>query len=302
MTETSRSATHPAVSPLRVAAVQSDPRVGLGNKANNVAATIEQIEECAGHGARLIVLPELATTGYSFDTREEAYAHAEPVPDGPTCAKWAELAARLDVYIVAGIAESDGVHLYDSAVLIGPEGFIGAYRKSHLWNREKLIFTPGSSYPVFETRIGRIGLLICWDIWFPEVARILTAQGADLICSVNNWVWTPPPLFDEAGNCMAGYLTMGASHVNSVPIVAANRVGEERGGRFLGCSLITGVNGWPIAGIADAEKEEVLYADLDVVASRSAVVWSELNDLPRDRRVDLYDPLLGYTGGTPAVR
>ncbi|MFJ8933567.1 nitrilase family protein [Streptomyces sp. NPDC102364] len=302
MTDTTRSSARPAASPLRVAAVQSDPQVGVENKEANVAATMRQIRQAAAEGARLVVLPELASTGYSFDTREEAYAHAEPVPDGPTCTRWAELASELDTYIVAGIAESDGVRLYDTAVLIGPEGFIGKYRKTHLWNREKLIFTPGSEYPVFETRIGRIGLLICWDIWFPEVARILTAQGADLICSVNNWVWTPPPLFDDAGNCMASYLTMGASHVNGVPIVAANRVGEERGGKFLGCSLITGVNGWALAGTADAEKPETLHADLDVVASRSAVVWSDLNDLPRDRRTDLYDPLLGYTGGRPAVR
>ncbi|MCX5535236.1 nitrilase family protein [Streptomyces sp. NBC_00006] len=302
MTDTAHSGPRPATSPLRVAAVQSDPQVGLENKEINVVATLDQIRRAAADGARLVVLPELASTGYSFDTRQEAYAHAETVPDGPTCTRWAELARELDVYIVAGIAEEEGVRLYDTAVLIGPEGFIGKYRKTHLWNREKLIFTPGSDYPVFETRIGRIGLLICWDIWFPEVARILTAQGADLICSVNNWVWTPPPLFDEAGNCMASYLTMSASHVNGVPIVAANRVGEERGGKFLGCSLITGVNGWPTAGTADAEKEETLYADLDVVATRSAVVWSDLNDLPRDRRTDLYDPLLGYTGGRPAVR
>lgn len=296
-----RSATHPPVSVVRVAAVQSDPQVGLENKEANLVGTLEKIRECAAEGAQLIVLPELASTGYSFDTRDEAYAHAERVPDGPTCQAWIELAAELGVHLVAGIAESDGVLLHDTAVLIGPDGFIGKYRKTHLWNREKLIFTPGDSYPVFETRLGRIGLLVCWDIWFPEVPRILAAQGADLICSVNNWVWTPPPLFDEAGNCMASYLTMASSHVNGVPIVAANRVGSERGGKFLGCSLITGVNGWPIGGIADAEKEAVLYADLDVVASRSAVVWSELNDLPRDRRTDLYDDLLGYAG-TPVVR
>lgn len=298
---TPRSSTAPATSAVTVAAVQSDPQVGLENKQENVAATLRQIAEAAGNGARLIVLPELASTGYSFDTRDEAFAHAEPVPEGPTCSEWIRAAAEHDVYIVAGIAESEGVKLYDTAVLIGPEGYIGRYRKTHLWNREKLIFTPGSEYPVFETRIGRIGLLVCWDIWFPEVARILTAQGADVICSVNNWVWTPPPLFDDAGNCMASYLTMGASHANSVPIVAADRVGEERGGKFLGCSLITGVNGWPIDGIADAEAETIKYAELDLVASRSAVVWGPLNDLPRDRRTDLYDELLGYDG-TPTVR
>lgn len=298
---TPRSSATPATSAVTVAAVQSDPQVGLENKNANVGATLCQIAEAAGNGARLVVLPELASTGYSFDTREEAYAHAESVPDGPTCAAWIQAAAEHDIYIVAGIAESEGVKLYDTAVLIGPEGYIGRYRKTHLWNREKLIFTPGSEYPVFDTRIGRIGLLVCWDIWFPEVARILTAQGADVICSVNNWVWTPPPLFDDAGNCMASYLTMGASHANSVPIVAADRVGQERGGKFLGCSLITGVNGWPIDGIADAEAETIKYADLDIVASRSAVVWGALNDLPRDRRTDLYDQLLGYNG-TPVVR
>lgn len=286
----------PPVSGITAAAVQFDPQVGLENKAGNVAATLRLVNEAADGGARLIVLPELANTGYTFLDRDEAYAHAESVPDGPTCQAWIEVARERDVYLVAGITEVDGVRLYDTAVLIGPEGYVGRYRKTHLWNREKLIFTPGDEYPVFETRIGRIGLLVCWDIWFPEVPRILTAQGADVICSVNNWVWTPPPLFDEAGNCMASYLTMSASHVNSVPIVAADRVGEERGGKFLGCSLITGVNGWPMGGIADAEEPTILYGDIDVVASRSALVWSDLNDLARDRRTDTYDVLLGYPG------
>lgn len=297
-----RSSTNPAVSEIKVAAVQFDMQVGLENKEKNVAATVGHIDDAAGAGARLIVLPELANTGYSFDTKEEAYAHAESVPDGPTCRVWIEAARRNDVYVVAGIAEVDGVHLYDTAVLIGPEGYIGRYRKTHLWNREKLIFTTGEEYPVFDTRIGRIGLLICWDIWFPEVARILAAQGADVICSVNNWVWTPPPLFDAAGNCMASYLTMSASHTNNIPIIAADRVGEERGGKFLGCSLITGTNGWPIGDIADAEAPAVLFADIDIVASRSALIWNDLNDLARDRRTDLYDPLLGYTTGKPLAR
>ena len=75
------------------------------------------------------------------------------------------------------------------------------YRKAHLWNLEKLWFSPGNlGFPVFETPIGRIGLMICWDVWFPEVPRLLSLQGADIICSLNNWVWTPPPLFDETGN------------------------------------------------------------------------------------------------------
>jgi predicted amidohydrolase len=287
-----------STSPVTAAAVQFDPQVGLENKDGNLKRTLELSKEAADRGATLIVLPELASTGYAFATREEAYAHAEPVPSGPTTQAWIGFARDRGVYLVAGIAESDGVQLFDTAVLIGPEGLIGKYRKTHLWNREKLIFTAGDlGFPVFDTRIGRIGLLICWDIWFPEAARLLAVQGADVICSVNNWVWTPPPLFDEAGKCMASYLTMTASHVNNVAFVAADRVGEERGGKFLGCSLITGTNGWPIGKVAPAEDETILYGDLDVVAARSALIWNDLNDLARDRRTDLYDPLLGYRRG-----
>lgn len=285
------------MSPVKAAAVQFDMQVGLENKEGNVARTLELINQAADNGANLIVLPELCSTGYSFESREEAYAHAEPVPAGPTCDAWADLARQRGLYLVAGIAERADNALYDTAVLIGPEGYIGRYRKTHLWNREKLVFEPGDEgYPVFPTPIGRIGLLVCWDIWFPEVARILVASGADVICSVNDWVWTPPPLFDETGKAMASYLTMASSHQNSVHIIAADRVGEERGAKFLGCSLITALNGWPIGKVASPTEEDILYADLDIVAGRSAVIWNELNDLPRDRRTDLYDVLLGYDG------
>ncbi|NIH88203.1 nitrilase family protein [Amycolatopsis granulosa] len=286
-----------STSTIIAAAVQCDPQVGLENKDKNLARTLELIGAAADRGANLVVLPELVNTGYSFTTREEAYAHAEELT-GPTVQAWTELARDRGLHVVGGITEVDGVRLFDTAVLIGPDGLIGHYRKNHLWNREKLVFAPGDlGFPVFDTHIGRIGLLICWDIWFPEVARLLAVQGADVICSVNNWVWTPPPLFDDAGRCMAAYLTMTASHVNGVPIVAANRVGEERGAKFLGCSLITGTNGWPASEVAAAEGETIISAELDLMASRSAPIWNELNDLWRDRRTDLYDSLLGYRGG-----
>ncbi|GAA3817838.1 nitrilase family protein [Amycolatopsis tucumanensis] len=286
-----------STSAITAAAVQCDPQVGLENKDKNLARTLELVTEAADRGANLVVLPELVNTGYSFATREEAYAHAEELT-GPTVQAWTELARSRGIHLVGGITELDGVRLFDTAVLIGPDGLIGHYRKTHLWHREKLVFTPGDlGFPVFETRIGRIGLLICWDIWFPEVARLLAVQGADVICSVNNWVWTPPPLFDDAGRCMAAYLTMTASHVNGVPIVAANRVGEERAAKFLGCSLITGTNGWPASEVAAPEGDTIVYSGLDLMATRSAAIWNELNDLPRDRRTDLYDPLLGYRGG-----
>src|SRR5579875_3677729 len=155
----------PPTSPVTAAAIQFDPQVGLENKDKNLHRTLELINEAADRGATLIVLPELANTGYGFSTREEAYAHAEQVPSGATTQAWITLARDRGLYLVGGIAECDGVQLFDTAVLIGPDGFIGKYRKTHLWNREKLIFTPGDlGLPVFDTKIGRIGLLICWDI------------------------------------------------------------------------------------------------------------------------------------------
>ncbi|WP_433242795.1 nitrilase family protein [Actinomadura nitritigenes] len=288
---------HP-VSPVRIAVVQSAPRAGLHHRAPNSERALELAERAVRDGATLVVLPELASTGYSFRDRAEAYAHAEDVPGGETVRRWEDFARRHGVHLVGGLAEREGVRLFDTAVLVGPDGYVGRYRKAHLWNREKLWFTPGDAgFPVFETPIGRIGLLICWDIWFPEVPRLLAQQGADIICSVNNWVWTPPPIFDEAGRCMAAYLTMTAAHVNNVFIAAANRVGTDRDARFLGCSLIAGTNGWPVGGVAGSEDETVLTADVDLVSARSAPIWNPLNDLVRDRRTDLYDPLLGYRLG-----
>lgn len=284
-----------AVSAVRVAVVQFDPQVGIQHSQANLEHSLELAREAAMNGANLIVLPELANTGYLFGTRQEAFLHAELIPEGPSMQAWLDFARKHQVYLAAGLAERDGVQLFDSAVLVGPGGFIGKYRKAHLWNREKLWFTPGNlGFPVFDTPIGRIGLLICWDIWFPEVPRLLSLQGADIICSLNNWIWTPPPLFDDSGKCMASYLTMTAAHANNVFIAAANRIGEEQGERYLGCSLITGTNGWPIGKVASADEQTILYADIDLTSARSAPIWNSLNDLHRDRRIDVYESMLGY--------
>lgn len=293
----------PPISPVRIAVIQYDPQVGIEHVEGNLSKGLALARQAAREGANLIVLPELANTGYTFLTRAEAYAHAECLEDGHSLTAWSSFAREHGVYLAAGFVERDGLKLYDSAVLFGPDGLLGHYRKAHLWNQEKLWFTPGDlGFPVFETPIGRIGLLICWDIWFPEVPRLMALQGADIICSLNNWVWTPPPLFDEAGRCMATYLTMTAAHVNNVYIAAANRTGEERGGRFLGCSLIAGTNGWPIGEVANAEEECILYADVDLSQARTAPIWNSLNDLPRDRRTDLYDTSLGYRLHPPLPR
>lgn len=290
-------------SPVRIGVVQCDPKVGVENLDRNHEAVLGYLQDAAKKGAKLVVLPELVTTGYCFTGREEAFAHSETVPDGRAVQSWMAFAAKHDMYIVGCIVERDGNRLFDTAVLVGPEGYIGRYRKTHLWNNEKLWFTPGDEgYPVFETRIGRIGLLVCWDIWFPETSRIVAQQGADIICTPTNWVWTPPPLYDANGICMAAYLTITAAHANNVFIAAADRVGQERGAGFMGNSLIASTNGWPVGEVAGPSEETILYADIDLAAARVAPIWNQLNDLHRDRRTDLYDQMLGYRGGKPLPR
>jgi len=290
-------------SPVRVAVVQFNPQVGLDNLESNALAARQRLQQAAKEGANLIVLPELATTGYCFDSREEAFAHAEPVPDGRIVRGWIAFASEYQVYIVGCLPEVDGQQLFDTAVLVGPEGYVGKYRKTHLWNEEKLFFTPGNlGFPVFDTRIGRIALLVCWDIWFPETARIVSQLGADIICIPTGWVWTPPPLYDASGTCMAAYLTMTAAHANNVFIATADRIGAERGAGFMGNSLIAGTNGWPIGRIAGPDEDTILYADIDVVQARTAPIWNQLNDLQRDRRTDLYDQLLGFKGAQALPR
>ncbi|MGW1341890.1 nitrilase family protein [Kribbella sp. NPDC002412] len=303
MTTQARESADPRVSPVRVAVVQFEPRVGVENLKANALAVEQRLTAAADAGAGLIVLPELATTGYVFESREEAFAHAEAVPDGPTVESFARIAAARNVYIVGCLPERSGMKLYDTAVLVGPEGYIGRYRKTHLWNTEKLWFTPGDEgFSVFDTKIGRIGLLVCWDIWFPETARIVAQMGADIICVPTGWVWTPPPLYDASGVCMAAYLTITAAHANNVFIATADRTGQERGAGFMGNSLIAGTNGWPIDRIAGPDEDTVIYADIDLTAARTAPIWNQLNDLHRDRRTDLYDQMLGYRDRAPLPR
>ncbi|WP_246252497.1 nitrilase family protein [Ancylobacter pratisalsi] len=267
-----------------------EPRIG--DVGANVAHSLSLIEKAADGGATLIVLPELANTGYVFETREEAFALAEEVPGGPTCAAWIEVAARRGLHIVAGITEREERSLYNSAVVIGPQGYIGTYRKVHLWGNEHLFFEPGNKgFPVFHTAIGRIGVAICYDGWFPETYRLQALQGADIICVSTNWV--PIPGQVEGREAMANILAMAAAHSNSMYIACADRVGVERGQPFEGQSLILSYTGWPVAGPASRVDEEIVSAEIDLGAARRARNWNEFNQVLRDRRTDVYAEMLG---------
>ena len=167
---------------IKIACIQMEPVIG--EKERNVRRSLELVEDAAANGAHLLVLPELCNSGYVFDLREEAFALAEEIPNGPTCRGWQEAARKHNLHIVAGINERDGQVLYNASVVIGPAGHLGTFRKVHLWNKENLFFERGNlGFPVFRTPFGRIGTFICYDGWFPESFRLCALQGADIVCS-----------------------------------------------------------------------------------------------------------------------
>lgn len=280
----------PSESSLCVACIQTEPVIG--DKARNVRDTLDRVAAAAAAGANLVVLPELCNTGYVFETREEAFALAETIPDGETTAAWMQAAARHGITVVAGITEREGDVLYNSAVVVGPRGFIGRYRKNHLWAAENLFFEPGNlGVPVFRIGAGRISVAICYDIWFPETFRLAALQGADLLCVPTNWV--PMPRQPSHLPVMANILAMGGAHANSMFVACADRVGVERGQPFLGNSVIAGHDGWPLAGPASADRPEMILAHMNLADARRKRTLNDFNQLLRDRRTDVYGEMLG---------
>lgn len=279
---TAQSKTRPAI---RVACIQFEPVFG------DVAANLDQMEArirtAHAQGASVMVLPELADTGYVFLDADEVGAHAAPIPGGRSAKRLIALAQELAIHIVSGLAERDGKSFFNSAILCGPDGYIGKYRKLHLWNREKLYFAPGDlGLPVFDTVLGRIGVVICYDGWFPEAFRQLAMSGAELVCIPTNWV--PMPGQTREMEPMANILHKAAAHSNAIYIACADRVGTERGQPFIGSSLIIGPTGRPLAGPASYDGEETLIAEVVLDSVAESRKLSELNDVVGDRRPDVY--------------
>lgn len=275
---------------VKIACCQIEPKVGL--KEQNVKKTLDYIRKAVDEEANLILLPELSNTGYVFNTRSEAYELAEKIPEGETTQTWVEYAEKHGVYIAAGVAERDGDNLYNSSMLMGPEGFIGNYRKLHLWNREKLFFEPGDlGLPVYNTPIGRLGMYICYDMWFPEMTRIYALQGVDLILNVTNWVASEKPSEDSR---LTETVCVSNAYMNAVFIAAADRIGVERGQPFLGRSMIVSPSGEVLGGPASYDSEEIVYAKCNLSEARLRKRKTRLNHVILDRRTDVYDALLGY--------
>jgi predicted amidohydrolase len=277
------------VNGIRIAAVQLNARAG--EKAANNARVKEAVIAACDAGAELVVLPELVNTGYALRSRKEALALAEPVPDGETVAEWAELARSHGAYICGGVAERDGAALYNTAALVSPEGFVGRYRKLHLYETERLIFEPGDEdLEVFQTPAGRIGLMICYDAWHWEVATILKLLGADLILNPTCWSALRSPEWQAIPTTVA--LHIGLAHVTRTFIASASHAGEDRGRRYLGSSCIAGPEGL-VAPIASSSEPATVTADVDLADARNHR-WVKLSDQIADRRIDVYDAWLGY--------
>jgi N-carbamoylputrescine amidase len=274
---------------VKVAAIQMHPRVG--DKRHNQDESRRLIGLAAEQGVQLAVLPELSSSGYIFNSRAEVAALAEPVPSGSTCELWMALAREHNMYIAAGICEVEAGRFYNTAVLVGPEGCVGKYRKTHIWDEEKLFFEPGNlGYPIFHLPFGRVGLMVCYDGWHPEVPRILALQGADIICDPTCWVLVPGIVTAE--NPVSAYVHMAHAHVNNIFMICADRCGVERGCTFLGNSCIVGPSGF-IAGPASMDRTEIKAAEVNLAQARYKH-WTALADPFADRRTDLYDSLLGY--------
>ena len=271
------------MSMVRIACAQVGPTVGEVERNRRLAR--EAIREALAAGAQIVVLPQLVTSGYVFDSLEEARSCAEPA-DGPSLHAWAEEAAAGDAIVVGGFCElGAGGTLHNSAAVVGSSGVLAVYRKIHLWDRERLFFEPGSEpAPVVETPWGRIGVGVCYDLNFPELARGLALAGADLVALPANFPRYPRP---EGERPMEVTLAMATAHLNHAFMAVCDRCGPERGAEWVGGSVVCDEWGWVLAGPPPGFGPGLVVADCDLARPREKA-WNERNDVFGDRRPDLY--------------
>ena len=271
---------------IKVAVAQMDPK--LGHNDENLERILVLFREATAAGAKLVVFPECATSGYGFGDLATAYAAADAIPSFTTQAL-ERACAEVDAYIVVGLLERLGdEEVYNSAVLVGPEGIVGVYRKAHLPLLGVDRFTtPGDTgFRVWDTAIGRVGIAICYDLRFPEALRVLALEGADIIALPTNW--------PDGSQNAPQFVTRTRALENRVFVLACNRCGEESGFWFFGRSQITDPGG---NVLAEAGADEALcYADVEIEQARQKRIVLrpgefELDTLG-DRRPDLYKPLI----------
>jgi predicted amidohydrolase len=250
----------------------------FGEVSHNLDKVVDTLDRTE---ADLIVLPELFASGYQFVSQQEVTALSEPVPDGPTTQRLIDLAKRRRMVIVAGLPERAGAACYNSAVVVGPSGFIGCYRKTHLFFEETRFFTPGDTgFHVWDVGMAKIGVMICFDWYYPEAARTLALKGAEIICHPSNLVLPNCP-DSMPVRCLE----------NRVFAVTCNRTGSEaRGGKdrltYIGNSEVVAPRG-TILHRAPRDQEELYIVEITPADARNKAL-TPYNDLLRDRRESLY--------------
>jgi len=275
---------------------------------SNLAASISGIREAAAHGAQLVLLQELHTGVYFCQTEDtKRFDQAEPIP-GPTTQELGKLARELGIVIVGSLFErrAPGVH-HNTAVVLDTDGSLkGQYRKMHIPDdpgfSEKFYFTPGDQgFMPIATSIGTLGVLVCWDQWYPEAARLMAMHGAEILLYPTAIGWDPRDDAAEKSRQREAWITIQRAHAiaNGLPLVACNRVGTEPdpsgrtpGIQFWGSSFIAGPQGEFLAQ-ATTEKPEILVAEISRQHSEDVRrIWPFF----RDRRIDAYQDLLKRYG------
>jgi predicted amidohydrolase len=261
---------------MKVGFFQFNPAFG------EIALNLEQVAGRITHAdIDLVVLPEFFATGYQFTSSDEARELSEYIPGGLTTKTLTDISKDRNIYIVAGLPECAGQKYFNSAILTGPEGFIGVYRKTHLFFEEKLYFSPGDTgFRVWDTEVGKIGIMICFDWFFPEAMRTLALMGADIIAHPSNLVLP---------YCPQGMLTRCLE--NHIYAITANRTGleERREGqplKFIGQSQIVSPQGKAIVRASEND-EALISTDIDVSKSKEKSI-NQFNDLFMDRRPETY--------------
>jgi len=268
----------------------------------NLALAEEQIRKAAQQGAQIICLQELFRTLYFCDTEDQCnFRLAEPIP-GPTTARMQALAAELNVVIIASLFEERAPGLYhNTTAVIDADGtYLGKYRKSHIPDDpgfyEKFYFAPSDTgYQVFETRYARIGVLICWDQWFPEAARITALMGADVLFYPTAIGWDTSETSEAVNREQYdAWQTVQRSHAiaNGVHVVAVNRTGTEAGTKFWGGSFVANPFG-TVLYQAPQDAPETHVVEVDISLNRK---YREVWPFFRDRRIDSYQPIVNLWG------
>jgi predicted amidohydrolase len=274
----------------KVACAQIDCEIG--NTEANLKKITGQIHTAADAGAEIVILPEAAITGYCFESLEEAAQFAEPL-DGPSSQAIAAACHETGAYAIVGFIEKDGDKYYNAAMVVGPDGIVGNYRKIHLpfLGMDRFLTRGNRPFEVIDLPAGKIGVNICYDVSFPESIRCLKLMGAELIVLPTNW----PP----GARRTADYVVNARAMENHINFAATNRTGIERGWQFIGNSMIVDYNGDTIVK-ASGESEEIIYAEIDFKAANQNrivnVSGSYEIDRLADRRPEFYSAIVTETG------